>query len=412
MWPWIKRWRDWAMHDLLPMHRTGLQPQALHYSYEKAGLTLDDQPIPWNAEAVVVESLVRVPASSGRRKGDFLLLVPGRDPVPAEKLGRDECEDRCRVFFRLPVPAQTVTTELVWRNHVLGRLSLPTLTREDFVQRLSLQMPTLSVRLGEQTVACQTFVATQCQGLVATAVLNSPTSLAPVLDLGLRVEFRSERGLASHSVPVQLCSSQLKGKQALLTVAPRKFPRRIGTWLATWMLDDHPLMTQRIRAISKQHFQRSLRVSETRFVMQTAKGEVTLARQLSTTEGTSRVGPCFLISSREQGMAGLCPLQVRAQVPGAVQPPLLVEQEVLITDGPSPFAPGTLDVADLAQVSGFELRLKGKSLGVLPLAPAPTAAFSSEGSFKAAGDFTWSPAAEDQLNERLARLLEGRGNGA
>jgi len=407
MWPWIKRWRDWAMHDLLPLYRTGPQPQALHYSYEKAGLTLDNQPIPWNAEAVVVESLVRVPASAGRRKTDFLLRVPGRDAVPADKLGRDECDERCRVFFRLPAPAQNTTVELIWRSHILGRLSLPCLGRDEFIQRLSLQMPTLSVRLGEQTVACQTFVATQCQGLVATAVLTSPTSLVPVLDLGLRVEFHSERGGASHTVPVQLCSSQLKGKQALVTVAPRKFPRRIGTWLATWTLDDHPLMTQRIRAISKQHFLRSLRISETRFVLQSAKGEVTLARQLAGLEGIARVGPCFLVSSREQGMAGLCHLQVRAQVAGALQPPLLVEQEVLITDGPSPFAPGTLDVADLAQVSGFEIRQRGKALGMLPLAPAPTAAFSSEGSFKAAGDFTWSPAAEDQLNERLTRLLEG-----
>jgi hypothetical protein len=399
------------MHDLLPLHRTGPQPQALHYSYEKAGLTLDDQPIPWNAEAVVVETLVRVPASAGRRKSDFLLRIPGQDPMPAEKLGRDEPEDSCRVFFRLPAPHHPVGAELVWRSHVLGRVSLPTLKRDEFIQRLSLQMPTLSVRLGEQMVACQTFVATQCKGLVATGVLTSPTSLVPVLDLGLRVEFRSERVGASYSVPVQLSSSQLRGRQALVTVVPRKFPRRIGTWFATWMLDDHPLMTQRIRAISKHHFLRSLRISETRFVMQTAKGDVTLARQLVSTEGTARVGPCFLVSSREQGMAGLCPLQVRAQVAGAVQPPLLVEQDVLITDGPSPFAPGTLDVADLAQVSGFELRLKGRSLGALPLAPAPTAAFTSEGSFKAAGEFLWSPAAEDQLNERLARLLDGRGTG-
>ena len=63
MWPWIKRWRDWAMTDLWSMHRIGPQPQALHYSYEKAGLTLHDQPIPWNAEAVLVEALVRLPAS-------------------------------------------------------------------------------------------------------------------------------------------------------------------------------------------------------------------------------------------------------------------------------------------------------------------------------------------------------------
>jgi hypothetical protein len=94
-------------------------------------------------------------------------------------------------------------------------------------------------------------------------------------------------------------------------------------------------------------------------------------------------------------------------VAGAVQPPLLLEQEVLITDGPAPFAPGTLDVAELSGVTGFELRLKDKVLGVLPMTSAPTATFTSEGGFKPATDFHWSPAAEDQLKERLAKLLGG-----
>jgi hypothetical protein len=408
MWPWIKRWRDWAMHDLWPMHRNGPQPQALHYSYEKAGLTVDSQPIPWNAEAILVESLLRLPASTPRRKGDFLLHVPGRDPLPPENLRRDEGDDRCRLSFRLPPPPSTVTAQLFWRNHLLGQLPLPVLGRTEFLQRLSLQMPTLSVRLGEQSVACQTFVSTQCKGLIATALLTSATSLVPVLDLGLRVELRAERGGPVHNVPVQLCSSQLRSRQALITVVPPRFPRRIGTWLITWMLDEQPLATQKVKAISRQAFQRSLRISEARFVAQTEKGEVKLSRQLPPLEGLRRVGPCFLVSSCEVGMAGLCSLQVRAQVPGAVQPPLLLEQELLVTDGPSPYAPGTLDVADLGQVSGFELRLRGNALGVLPLAPAPTAGFTSEGGFKPAPEFTWSGAAEEQLAERLSRLMDGR----
>jgi hypothetical protein len=411
MWPWIKRWRDWAMNDLLRTHRAGLQPQALHYSYEKAGLTLDSQPIPWSAEAVLVEALLRLSASTGRRKTDFFLRLPDREPVPAESLRRDDGDDRCRLFFRLPTPASTLTAELLWRSHCLGQITLPVFGRDEFVQRLTLQMPTLSVCLGEQSVACQTFVATQCRGLIATALLSSPTSLAPISDLALQVEFRCERGGPAHRVPVQMTSSQLRSKQALITVSPRKFPRRIGTWLATWLLEDRPLATQHIRAISKSAFTRSLRISETRFVVQTVKGDVTLARHPPALQGVARVGPCFLVSSREQGMAGVCKLQAHVQVAGAVQPPLLMEQEVLITDGPFPLAPGTLDVADLDRVSGFELRLKSRSLGVLPLAPAPTAAFSSEGSFKPPGEFTWSAAAEDQLNDRLTRLMEGTGNG-
>jgi hypothetical protein len=411
MWPWIKRWRDWAMRDLWPLYRIGPQPQALHYSYEKAGLTLHDQPVPWNAEAVLVEALLRLPESAGRRKADFHLRLPGQTPVPAETLRRQEHENRYRVTFRVPPPGSAVTAELVYREHTLGQLPLPFLSREDFLQNLRLQMPTLFVRLGTESVACQTFVSSQCRGLLASAVLTSPTSLVPLLDLDLQVEFRCERTGSVLRVPACLCSTQLAGRQALVTVVPRRYPRRIGAWTATWLLGDRPLATQRIRGISQRHFHRSLRISDTRFVLQAGRGSVRLTRQVPPLEGPGRVGPCFLVSSGEPGMAGLCQLQVAAQVPGAVQPPLLLEQEVLITDGPTMVAPGTLDAADLHQVSGFELSVRGRALGVLSLCPAPAATFTGEGGFKPPHEFTWSAAAEEEMTERLNRLLEGRGKG-
>src|SRR5262249_12241369 len=121
MWPWIKHWRDWAMNDLWPMHRISPQPQALHHSYEKAGLTVHDHPSPWNAEAVLVEALLRLPTTVARRKAEFQIQIPGHPPVSADTLRRQENEDRHRLFFRLPVPAQTTTAELVWRNHRLGQ---------------------------------------------------------------------------------------------------------------------------------------------------------------------------------------------------------------------------------------------------------------------------------------------------
>jgi hypothetical protein len=408
MWPWIKRWRDWAMHDLWPLYRIGLQPRAMHFRYEKAGRVVDDQPIPWNAEAVLVEATVRIPRNSTRRKTDFQLRVPGQDLVPAEQMS-SEADEQHRVKFRLMPPGETVNVELLCRDKVLGQLSLPFLSKEEFLQNLRLQMPTLCVRLGTQTVACQTFVSSQCRGLLASAVLTSPTSLVPMLDLELQVEFRCERGGSVTRVPASLCSSQLGGRQALVTVVPRRYPRKIGTWVATWLLGDRPLASQRVRGISQRHFQRSLRISDTRFVVQATPGSMKLTRQVPPLEATKRVGPCFLVSSGEPGMAGQCRLQITAQVPGAVKPPLLLEQDVLITDGPTMVAPGTLDSADLEQVSGFELSIRGQSLGVLSLCPAPTATFNNEGCFKPYHDYTWSAAAEEEMNERLNRLLEGRG---
>src|SRR3954468_14338379 len=103
MLPWIKRLRDWAMNDLWPLHRIGPQPQALHFSYEKAGLVLDNQAIPWNAEAVLVEALVRLRTNPGRRKADFILRLGNSDVVHIpETMRREDADDRWRLFFRLP----------------------------------------------------------------------------------------------------------------------------------------------------------------------------------------------------------------------------------------------------------------------------------------------------------------------
>src|SRR5205085_4721699 len=99
MQPLIRPWRDWAMRNLWPMHRNSPQPQALHYRYEKAGLTLHDHPVPWDAEAVVIEALLFLPEPVARRKGDFQLRLPGQGPVAPESLRRQEGDGRYRLIF-------------------------------------------------------------------------------------------------------------------------------------------------------------------------------------------------------------------------------------------------------------------------------------------------------------------------
>ena len=62
-------------------------------------------------------------------------------------------------------------------------------------------------------------------------------------------------------------------------------------------------------------------------------------------------------------------------------------------------------MTELKHASAFELRVKGRVLGVLPLSPVPTATFTAEGGYKPPPEFTWSAAAEDELSDRLARLM-------
>src|SRR5439155_750414 len=171
------------MNDVFRMTRTRPYGQAIHTRYEKAGLVLYDLPVPWNADAVVVEVLLRLPPSA-RRKVDFSLRLPGLDPLAPESI-RPEGDDRHRVAFRLPVPAASTTGELLWKHHLIARVAVPVLTADEFLAGLRLVLPTVTVRLGTRTVVAQTFVASQCKGLIASCVVKSATPLAPLTDLDL-----------------------------------------------------------------------------------------------------------------------------------------------------------------------------------------------------------------------------------
>ena len=403
MWRWIRHWRDWAMSEIVIPRRLAAQPQGLYFRSEKGGLTLENQPVPWSAEAVVVEALLRLPPSA-RRRGDFTLRVPGFDPIPSDVLRADEVGQRHRLYFRFPVPKATGAAELMWRAHVLGKIEIPVVTLEQFLADLRLELPTAFVSVAGRSVAAQTFVSTQQHGLTASAVIRSSTGLSPLLDLGLSATFRTARGTKTVVTPVPLTSSQLIGREALVSALPPRLPRKAGEWTVTWTCPGRELAMTRLRAVTPSAFRSSLRVCDTRFGVLTTTGEFRVTRQMPA-EGVAKAGPCFLVASREPGMAGLADIEIGVQVPGLDRAPTVLEQSVLITDGPTPVAPGLIPMADLKHASAFELRIKGRVLGVLPLSPVPTATFTAEGGYKPAPEFTWSAAAEDELSERLARLM-------
>jgi len=406
MWHSLKHWRDWAMNEVRPLLRSGPQSQAIHVSYEKAGLVLHDPVVPWNADALIVEAILRLPPAA-RRKSDYTLHIPDREPIPAESLKPDAGSDRCRIYFRWNAMGQQAKeADLYWKKHRLGQVLIPMLSNVDFFAGLRFESPTVFARIASQSVACRTFVAMQCRGLQATAILRSSTcSLAAITDLAISVRFRNESDLTTVDVPVPLCSSQLSAKQALISAHLPKIPRRAGEWTITWHVGDKPMGSQFVRAISRRQFLQSLRVSDTRFVVVDGKGQLSLRRQIPADNSITRAGPCFFVSSSEVGMAGRCALQVYAQVPSGPEPPALLQQELLVTDGPTPFAPGLVNIADLAQTSAFELRSKSRVLGILPLSPVPSARFNSEGGFTAAPEFPWTPSADEELTERLQRLI-------
>ena len=121
-------------------------------------------------------------------------------------------------------------------------------------------------------------------------------------------------------------------------------------------------------------------------------------------EGIASLVPCFYVCSAEPGMAGLVPFTLRAMM-SDVLTTLAIEDNLLVTDGPTPVELGSVPAGQLEFIKHFTLAAGDTNLGNLPLLPAPKADFNAEGGFAPLDDFLWSPAAEEQLNERLGKLL-------
>jgi hypothetical protein len=178
------------------------------------------------------------------------------------------------------------------------------------------------------------------------------------------------------------------------------------------MLCDRLLAHAEMHVISVAAFQQSLYLAEGRFYSQGKQGGAMLFRHhLLARDDTSDLRPCFLIASREPGMAGLCVLEIRVNFRDPNRRPLVCKQEMLLTDRPSLCIPmlekGDRPVfTDFHQIRSFELLSKGQILGILPVSPTPVAGFTSEGGFRAAANFDWTPFTEEELLDRLEKLME------
>jgi hypothetical protein len=386
-------------------------PPGLHVRYEKAGLILDSLPIPWNADALIVEANVRLPANEPRVKQDFTLRTAVDAPaVSAELIAQESKQTPIRVFFRVSVPAQTCTVQVLWRGHPLGQIEVPVISAPAFVQDFSLEMPTLHVALGNRTVACQSFVNTQVKTVLASALVRSSGPLAAAFELDLRVQVQRGDGQYVGAVLASLTSAQLRARQALVTVLLPRL-RTLGTYQVSWHLATRCLHAQTVRVVSRKAFLRSLRISAARFVLHKDNDTLQTVRSLPARDGKplldgiAQVAPCFYVCSGESGMAGIAPFTLRVLAADVITT-LAIKDDVLVTDGPTPIVLGVVSARELGNLKHFTLGIGDTILGNLPLVPAPKAEFNAEGGFAPLDDFLWSAAAEEQLNERLGKLLD------
>ncbi|MBM3995478.1 MAG: hypothetical protein FJ303_15185 [Planctomycetes bacterium] len=382
----------------------------LHVRHEKAGLILDSLPIPWNADAVIVEANVRLPSSASYAKDQFTLQFSDNAPTAwAEVLMPSPKNGPLRVFFRLLVPAKTCTAQFYWREHRLGQIDLPIVSAADYVNGFSIDLTSLQATIGERTAACRSFVSAQVKALFASAVLRAQHPLASAIDLDLAVEVRRADGERIGRVEVALTAEQRRLRQALTTVLLPK-PRNVGNYEVSWHLRDKILLRVPFEIVSKKTLANSPRISATRFIVRHTDGTQQNVRALPTRDGLlildgiSEVAPVFFVCSHKTGLAGIVPFALRILV-GDLLSTIGIDEKVLITDGPTPIVLGTVSADALSRTKHFSLASGTKTLGNLAVLPAPATDFTGEGGFEPTDDFVWTAAAEEQLNERLGKLL-------
>lgn len=405
---WLRRWSDWAIPDLFSGLRRPAGPtaQGLLIAYEKAGLIVRQEPIPWNADRVRVEALLRIPVPVVRRKADFTLRC-GDQAVGPETI-RAEDAGLYRMLFTLDPPRAPSVLELTWRGQPLGQAALPLLREEVFFDHLHLNQPTLAVQLGGQMAVCEAYLSAQGKAVLAGGVLSSPTSLAPLAGQDLRVELIDEKAGAAQTVVSRLTAGQLAQRETLWQTLLPKRPRRSGSCQLQWAVGDRVLARKELRALARRAVPSLLECRGSQFVRKRADGTVELLRRFAAAGPDDWVSVVFLVAAKEPGLALTAPVQVFLRRKDGLRDALpLLHEELLATDGPTPVVPPLLTPADLKEAASFELVCQGALIGHASASPTPEASFTSEGGYRGTTEeFPWSPTADEELRDRLRKLTE------
>jgi hypothetical protein len=211
-------------------------------------------------------------------------------------------------------------------------------------------------------------------------------------------------------VPISLTAEQLLDQRAVVTVCCPVRPRQKGHWTIEWRVLRNKTLRRcslEVRAMRSLHHLINFLGGEFVWWDDKTNQLKRIGKQPPKQLTHGRIGPCFLLRSRETGLAFVASVEVYATCEDGLGPRLLKKDEVVITDAPTPYIPGTIAASDFHKVVSFELRVGDRTIGHLPLHPIPSAKINSEGAFQEApDDIPWSPALDEELRERLRRLSD------
>jgi hypothetical protein len=398
----LRRFRHWLWWRLWRWGKPLLH--SLRHEYEKAGIRIGEEPVPWNADDIFVHAQISLPPFVDWCKSDFELRAPGwrsQTAISVEKKQEDDLFDVC---FRCPSLQGPVLAVLLCQGTRLGRIRLPFLSADNFLSGLRIDAATVVASLRDSEIPCQSLADGQSHHMIATGILCSPTSLLPLIGFEIVAEVEDNDGQAERVIRPRLSAGQLQSKQASLCMTIGQSNRFRGGLRVNWRVGNRILARCSMRNVSRSMFQESIYLVESRYVYQDDPQSMNKESHRATAPENAFPRPCFVLASKEPGLAGVCPLELRVNFRDQARRPMAVLETMVITQTPALFSPKV--PVRCGEIRSFELFCAGRMLGVVRVSPAPSASFNREGGFKATEDYLWNAWAEEEVANRLQMLME------
>jgi len=372
--------------------------RSVHFSYEKAGLRVPADAIPWNADAFYLEIDIDAGTSLSGYVQDYYIIAPGRTLVRAYAVEPLDMEGNYRALFRLGPGENNSSYSVLWRTSVLGHVAPVWLRPNEFLDGMKLESPTVFARLGQHYAACQAVVEGQPEHLTACALLRGNAGLLPILDWDFTLELGQREANTVYRLPIRLTGSQVAGQQALVSTPLPRFTFREGTWTLRWLVRDCELARSELRVVSADSFRKSLYV---------ALAEPCESSTLDFVDTPFHAKhPSLRIASREPNIAAWCPLEAVIHFRDPTRMPQHLKTRLFITDLTCPAQGAEAIECNYQEVKEFDFFSDGYFVTSVDWHPSPTALFDSEGGYHAIDDFDWTPARDIELNDRLNQLGE------
>lgn len=353
--------------------------QSITIGYEIQGLRIDRALIPWNADSLLVEMLIRFPPKSPCAPKDFLITMGDDDPLIGNEIQiTSEGEfNSGKVLFRADPPVKNVTAKVYIKNKLRHEMAIPFLSREKFLKGLSFNQASLSCLYDQGAVACKSYYPAGIRNMSIGGIIKSVHGFEPLL--GTTLALALTMGKNKKILPWTPNIPQAGEAMIPLTIPLGTFPRKMGVLESSLLVDGEEIGGGKFQGLSTPEFLRTIEILRAGFVVWNENNMPHLWDNLDSLKAGHRFGPTFWLHSDLQDCVGLADGKINGYLHGSVQPMTLWEGKIPITHVPRLFSPLSMASTHFQELKLFELVIARHPVSRISLASKPKAIFTNEG---------------------------------